>query len=170
MNIKPPILKSNLHSPPSTYTFNTSATNCQWLIFDSNPPSYLPIPPIPSAAQRRLAQKRAKVNATSNAAHRISVPALASSTGERCTWAGVGSLGQFAERDNSPAQDIPVEPWFSHPLFRPLRQPFFPPSPPRWRCLPRLTISRCGRQLGEHGQHAAPPQVPESVVRGGEQQ
>ena len=46
--------------------------------------------------------------AANNAAHRISAPALASAV-ERNNWVGV-SLGQVAERDNFPSQDISVEP------------------------------------------------------------
>ncbi|KAH8994163.1 hypothetical protein EDB86DRAFT_2829979 [Lactarius hatsudake] len=61
----------------------------------------------PSDAAATLAQQRAKLNAAGNAAHRISATALASS-GERGTWAGV--LGQVAERDNSPTQEISIEP------------------------------------------------------------
>ncbi|KAH8981833.1 hypothetical protein EDB86DRAFT_3066591 [Lactarius hatsudake] len=66
----------------------------------------------PSDAAATLAQQRAKLKAAGNAAHRISAPALASS-GERGTWAGV--LGQVAERDNSPTQEISMEPRSSRP-------------------------------------------------------
>ena len=34
----------------------------------------------------------------------------------------------------------------------------------RYRCLPRRTIPRYGRQLGEHGEYASPAHVPETVV------
>ncbi|KAH9012278.1 hypothetical protein EDB85DRAFT_2281311 [Lactarius pseudohatsudake] len=66
----------------------------------------------PSDAAAKLAQQRAKLKAAGNASHRISAPALASS-GERGTWAGV--LGQVAERDNSPTQEISMEPRSSRP-------------------------------------------------------
>ncbi|KAN0130639.1 hypothetical protein V8E53_011532 [Lactarius tabidus] len=85
MNLKSPRLKSNIPSSPSARTFNTSATNRHSLAFDS-----------------------------SNAAHRISATALATS-GERGTWASVSPLGLVAERDNSPTQDIFIEPRSSHP-------------------------------------------------------
>ncbi|KAH8984720.1 hypothetical protein EDB92DRAFT_1950550 [Lactarius akahatsu] len=61
----------------------------------------------PSDAAATLAQQRAKLKATGNAVHRISASALASS-GEHGTWAGV--LGQVAGRDDSPTQEISIEP------------------------------------------------------------
>ena len=119
MNLKSPGLKSNMPSSPSARTFNTSATNRQSLAFDSSSsflsPDAANIVGNPGDAAATLAQQRAKLKAANNAAHRISAPALATSAAERGTWAGVASLGQVAERDNSPTQDILVEPRSSRP-------------------------------------------------------
>ena len=119
MNLKSPGLKSNMPGSPSARTFNTSATNRQSLAFDSSSsflsPDAANAVGNPSDAAATLAQQRAKLKAAGNAAHRISAPALASSVGERGAWAGVGSLGQVAERDNSPTQEISVEPRSSRP-------------------------------------------------------
>ena len=135
-------------SPPSARTFTTSATNHQSLAFDSSAflsPDSANSVGNPSDGAATLAQQRAKLKATSNAAHRISASALASSAGERGTWAGVSSLGQVAEHDNSPTLDMTVEtrsfcpqsPDFSalsgSPALRALIA--FPPStdyPPLW--------------------------------------
>ena len=118
MNLKSPGLKSTMPGSPSARTFNTSANpNRQSLVFDSSSsflsPDTANTVGNPSDAAATLAQQRAKLKAAGNAAHRISAPALASSTGERGTWAGV--LGQVAERDNSPTQEISVEPRSSRP-------------------------------------------------------
>jgi hypothetical protein len=120
MNLKSPGLKSTMPSSPSSRNFGSSANpNRQSLAFDSTS-SFLS----PDAANgvsnstdaaATLAQQRAKLKASSNAAHRISAPALASSTGERTTWAAASSLGQVAERDNSPTQEITIEPKSSRP-------------------------------------------------------
>ncbi|KAH9010993.1 hypothetical protein EDB85DRAFT_2297400 [Lactarius pseudohatsudake] len=95
----------------STRTINTSATNRQSPTFDSSSSSLLPdtanIVVNPSADAATLAQQRVKLKAPGNAAHRISAPALASS-GERGIWTGV--LGQVAEQDNFPTQEISVGP------------------------------------------------------------
>ncbi|KAH9024804.1 hypothetical protein EDB85DRAFT_2180006 [Lactarius pseudohatsudake] len=116
MNLKSPGLKSTMPGSPSARTFNTSATNRQSLAFDSSSsflsPDAANTVGNPSDAAAKLAQQRAKLKAAGNAAHRISAPALASS-GERGTWAGV--LGQVAERDNSPTQEISMEPRSSRP-------------------------------------------------------
>jgi hypothetical protein len=116
MNLKSPGLKSNMPSSPSARTFNTSATSRQSLAFDSSSsflsPDSANTVGNPSDAAATLAQQRAKLKAASNAAHRISAPALAAG-GERGTWAGV--LGQVVERDNSPTQDISIEPRSSRP-------------------------------------------------------
>ncbi|KAH9059940.1 hypothetical protein EDB87DRAFT_679833 [Lactarius vividus] len=116
MNLKSPGLKSTMPGSPSARTFNTSATNRQSLAFDSSSsflsPDTANTVGNSSDAAATLAQQRAKLKAAGNAAHRISAPALASS-GERGTWAGV--LGQVAERDNSPTQEISVEPRSSRP-------------------------------------------------------
>src|SRR6266478_6461602 len=119
MNLKSPGLKSNMPSSPSTRNFsNTANPNRQSLAFDSTPSSFLSPDTSntlgnPDAAAT-LAQQRAKLKA-SNAAHRISAPAFASSTGERGPWAGASPLGQVAERDGSPTQEITVEPKSSRP-------------------------------------------------------
>jgi SAM domain (Sterile alpha motif) len=62
-----------------------------------------------SDAANTLAQQRAKLKA-SNAAHRISAPALASSGADgRTTWgSGAPQLSQVAERSTSPAQEITI--------------------------------------------------------------
>ena len=106
---------SNLPDSSPTYPFpvcqhiNTSATNRQSLAFDSSSsflsPGSANSVRNPSDAVGTLAQQRTKINA----ARLISAPALASSTGERGTRAGVRSLSQATERDNSPTQDISVE-------------------------------------------------------------
>lgn len=120
MSLKSPGLKSNMPSSPSTRNFsNTANPNRQSLAFDSTPSSFLSPDTSntlgnPSEAAATLAQQRAKLKA-SNAAHRISAPAFASSTGERGPWAGASPLGQVAERDGSPTQEIAVEPKSSRP-------------------------------------------------------
>ena len=120
MNLKSPGLKSNMPSSPSARNFsNTANPNRQSLAFDSTPSSFLSPDTSntignPSDAAATLAQQRAKLKA-SNAAHRISAPAFASSTGERGPWAGASPLGQVAERDGSPTQEITVEPKSSRP-------------------------------------------------------
>ncbi len=120
MNLKSPGLKSNMPSSPSARNFsNTANPNRQSLAFDSTPSSFLSPDTSnalgnPSDAAATLAQQRAKLKA-SNAAHRISAPAFASSTGERGPWAGASPLGQLTERDGSPTQEITVEPKSSRP-------------------------------------------------------
>jgi hypothetical protein len=120
MSLKSPGLKSNMPSSPSTRNFsNTTNPNRQSLAFDSTPSSFLSPDTSntlgnPSEAAATLAQQRAKLKA-SNAAHRISAPAFASSTGERGPWAGASPLGQVAERDGSPTQEITAEPKSSRP-------------------------------------------------------
>jgi hypothetical protein len=104
-------------SSPSACTFNTSVTNRHSLAFDSSSflsPDSANSVGNPSDAAATLAQQCAKLKAVSNAAHRISAPALATS-GECDTWAGVSSLSQVAEQDNSPTQDISIEPRSSRP-------------------------------------------------------
>ena len=119
MNLKSPGLKSKMPSS-SSRTFNTSASNFQSLAFSSSSPFLSPDSSNsvgnPSDVAATLAQQHAKLKAASNAAHRISAPALASNgAGERGTWAGVSSLGQVAESDNSPALDMTVETRSSRP-------------------------------------------------------
>jgi len=118
MSLKSPGLKSNMPSSPSTRNFTSTANpNRQSLAFDSTSSFLSPDTANgvsnSSDAAATLAQQRAKLKA-SNAAHRISAPALASS-GERGTWAAASSLGQVAERDSSPIQEISVEPKSSRP-------------------------------------------------------
>ena len=61
MNLKSPGLKSNMPSSPSTLTFNTSATNCQSLVFDLPSPFLSPYSAnpvgIPSDDATTLAQQ-----------------------------------------------------------------------------------------------------------------
>jgi hypothetical protein len=82
------------------------------------------------------------------------------------TWAGVGSLGQVAERDNSPTQDISVEPRSSRH-----RAPTWASPATQLSALlrPMAVLSRTllchGRQLGEHGEYVTPAHVPESSRR-----
>lgn len=119
MSLKSPGLKSNMPSSPSTRNFTSTANpNRQSLAFDSTSsflsPDTANALSNSSDAAATLAQQRAKLKA-SNAAHRISAPALASSTGERGTWAAASSLGQVAERDSSPTQEISIEPKSSRP-------------------------------------------------------
>ncbi|KAH9013433.1 hypothetical protein EDB85DRAFT_2033317 [Lactarius pseudohatsudake] len=72
-------------------------------------------------AAATLAQQRAKLKAASNAAHRISAPALASS-GERGTWAGV--LGQrYPSSPGRPVRRVPTS------LASPLALPSAPHTP-----------------------------------------
>jgi hypothetical protein len=119
MSLKSPGLKSTMPSSPSTRNFtNTANPNRQSLVFDSTSSFLSPDTANgvsnSSDAAATLAQQRAKLKA-SNAAHRISAPALASS-GERGTWAAAASsLGQLAERDSSPTQEISIEPKSSRP-------------------------------------------------------
>ena len=89
MYLKSPGLKSNMPSSPSASSFNTSTTTRHSLSFDSSSslsPNSANSVGNPSDAAATLAQQRAKLKAASNAAHRISAPAPASSTGERGTW------------------------------------------------------------------------------------
>ncbi|KAH8982248.1 hypothetical protein EDB86DRAFT_3066499 [Lactarius hatsudake] len=106
MNIKSPGLKSTMPGSPSACTFNTSATNHQSLTFDTSSSSLSPDTAntigSPSDAAATLAQQR---QTESRRQRRTS--------GECGTWAGV--LGQVAERDNSPTQEISVEPRSSRP-------------------------------------------------------
>jgi len=119
MSLKSPGLKSNMPSSPSTRNFSSTVNpNRQSLAFDTTSSFLSPDTANglsnSSDAAATLAQQRAKLKA-SNAAHRISAPALASSAGERGPWAAASSLGQVAERDSSPTQEISVEPKSSRP-------------------------------------------------------
>jgi hypothetical protein len=76
MNLKSPVLKSSMPSSTSARTFNTSATNRQWLAFNSSSsflsPGSANSDPNPSDAAVTLALQCAKLKAASNAAHRRS--------------------------------------------------------------------------------------------------
>ncbi len=171
VNLKSPGLKSNMPGSPSARIFSANP-NRQSHAFGSTSSFLSPDTSYavgnPSDAAATLAQQRAKLKAAGNATHRISARTPASSTGERGTWAG--ALGQVAERDNSPTQEISVEPKSS----RPQRNDFsglsagsaLPISAPRWRCRSRRSrraLPHCRQQLGEHGEHAPPVHVPEDV-------
>ena len=124
MNLKSPGLKSPMPSSPSARTFSAgAAANRQSLAFDTSstgasaflsPESANTLSAAGAAsaandAAATLAQQRAKLKA-SNAAHRISAPALASS-GDRGVWGnGSSALGQVAERAGSPTQEIVLDP------------------------------------------------------------
>ncbi|KAI9429122.1 hypothetical protein BJY52DRAFT_1200660 [Lactarius psammicola] len=113
MNLQSPRLKSAMPGSPSARTFTPALTRTvKSHAFDSkssflSPHTANPVGNLNNAAAT-LVQQPAKLKAVGNAAHRIFVPALASSTGERDTWAGV--LGQVAERDNPPHKRYPLRP------------------------------------------------------------
>ncbi|KAI0049426.1 hypothetical protein FA95DRAFT_1489251 [Auriscalpium vulgare] len=122
MNMKSPGFKSPVPGSPSARTFSAgAAANRQSLAFESSGSSFLS----PDAANNvsgsgdaaaTLAQQRAKLKASSNAAHRISAPALASGGDGRGVWGnGSSSLGQVAERTGSPTQEVVIEPTKSRP-------------------------------------------------------
>ena len=102
MNLKSPGLKSNLPASPTARNFSGGLGN-NFL----SPESANNANGSDSAAI--LAQQRAKLKA-SNAAHRISAPALSSQVGaDRNTWgSGSNQLGQVDERSSSPAQEITI--------------------------------------------------------------
>ncbi|OBZ71532.1 Protein VTS1 [Grifola frondosa] len=104
MNLKSPGLKSNLPGSPTARNF--SGLGNSFLSPDSA--NNVSAGGDPAAT---LAQQRAKLKA-SNAAHRISAPALATTVGAdgRNTWGGSGSsqLSQVDERASSPGQEISI--------------------------------------------------------------
>lgn len=101
MNLKSPGLKSNLPGSPTTRGFAGSMNN-----FLSPDSASLAAGGNDPAAT--LAQQRAKLKAT-NAAHRISAPALGSAIGDRNTWGnGSSQLGQVDERSSSPGQELTI--------------------------------------------------------------
>lgn len=115
MGLKSPGIKPPVPSSPSARTFSAGASaNRQSLAADSLTSSFLSpdsanVLSSANDAAATLAQQRAKLKA--NAAHRISAPALASTTdGGRNVWAtGVSQLGQVAERSSdAPAQELTV--------------------------------------------------------------
>lgn len=95
MNLKSPGLKSNMPASPTARNFSGGMNN-----FLSPDSAAIAGNNDPAAT---LAQQRARLKA-SNAAHRISAPALGSAIGDRNTW-GTGSnqLGQVDERSSSPS-------------------------------------------------------------------
>ncbi|PIL35185.1 hypothetical protein GSI_02975 [Ganoderma sinense ZZ0214-1] len=110
MNMKSPGLKSNLPASPTARNFSGSAIGGSNFLSPESANNA-------GDAAATLAQQRAKLKA-SNAAHRISAPALSSTLGaDRNTW-GTGSnqLGQVDERSSSPAQEITIS---ANPASRP---------------------------------------------------
>ncbi|KAH9010355.1 hypothetical protein EDB83DRAFT_2530712 [Lactarius deliciosus] len=168
MNLKSPGLKSTVPGSPSARTFNISATNRQSLAFDSS--SFFLSPDTantvgnPSDAATTLAQQCAKLKAAGNAAHRIPAPALASSgelgLGPRPSR-GAGQLPHT--RDIHGAQAVPSA---EYRLLWPLHWPCLPLPARRWRHRSRWSRQSLPcrrRQLGQHGEHAASPNVPKDV-------
>lgn len=109
MNLKSPGLKSALPSSPTARNFsaNRPSLNLETGINGFlSPDAAANIPTTgghdPAAT---LAQQRAKLKA-SNAAHRISAPALGTSVDSRTWGSGSNQLGQVDERASSPAQEI----------------------------------------------------------------
>ena len=96
MSLKSPGLKSNMPASPTARNFSGAMNN-----FLSPDSASLAAGGNDPAAT--LAQQRAKLNANkaSNAAHRISAPALGSTIGDRNVWGN--QLGQVDERASSPA-------------------------------------------------------------------
>lgn len=107
MTIKSPSLKSPMPSSPRVFS---GSQNRQSLALDSSSGFLSPDSAALGSthdAAATLAQQRAKLKA-SNAAHRISAPILATTSGEiRTTWGS--ALSQVAEQNpNFPAQEIIV--------------------------------------------------------------
>ena len=118
MGLKSPGIKSSVPASPSARNFS-GATNRQSLAVDSTTSSSFLSPDsannvannATSDAAATLAQQRAKLKA--NAAHRISAPPLATSSGnDRNMWgSGANALGQVAERPSSgdsPTQELTI--------------------------------------------------------------
>ena len=154
-----------LAQPLSAWTFKTSATNRQSLTFDSSSsflsPADANIAGNPSDAAATLAQQRAKLNAANNAAHRTSIPALATSTALGLVSLHSAKLRSATTPPHKTHGSNPGHP--DHRLFWPFRQPCVPPFSPRCRYRTRQTIPHHGRQLGEYGEHPAPSHIPEVV-------
>lgn len=110
MSLKSPGLKSNLPASPTARNFSGSAIGGSSFLSPESANNA-------GDAAATLAQQRAKLKA-SNAAHRISAPALSSTLGaDRNTWgSGSNQLGQVDERSSSPAQEITIVP---NPASRP---------------------------------------------------
>lgn len=107
MTLKSPSLKSPMPSSPRVFS---GSQNRQSLVLDSSSAFLSPDSAALGSnndAAATLAHQRAKLKA-SNAAHRISAPILATSSGDiRTTWGS--ALSQVAEQNpNSPAQEILV--------------------------------------------------------------
>ncbi|KAG8214678.1 hypothetical protein J3R82DRAFT_9756 [Butyriboletus roseoflavus] len=107
MTIKSPSLKSPMPSSPRVFS---GSQNRQSLALDSSSGFLSPDSAVLGSnndAAATLAHQRAKLKA-SNAAHRISAPILATTSGDiRTTWGS--ALSQVAEQNpNSPAQEIIV--------------------------------------------------------------
>ncbi|KAI0783417.1 hypothetical protein C8Q75DRAFT_884727 [Abortiporus biennis] len=99
MSLKSPGLKSNLPASPTARNFSGGFLSPDTA---NNLPSAGGHDPAAT-----LAQQRAKLKA-SNAVHRISAPALATTVGDRNTWgSGSNQLGQVDE-SSSPSQEITV--------------------------------------------------------------
>ncbi|PCH40443.1 hypothetical protein WOLCODRAFT_136879 [Wolfiporia cocos MD-104 SS10] len=109
MNLKSPGLKSALPASPTARNFSGNRPS---LGAEANNNGFLS----PDAANlasaggndpaATLAQQRAKLKAASNAAHRISAPALGTTVDSRTWGNGSNQLGQVDERASSPAQEI----------------------------------------------------------------
>ena len=117
MNLKSPSLKSGLPASPTARNF--SAGNRPNLGLDTNQNGFLSpdTANLPSAGGNdpaaTLAQQRARLEArkASNAAHRISAPALSASLDNRTWGSGSNQLGQVDERPSSPgAQELTIPP------------------------------------------------------------
>lgn len=115
MNLKSPSLKSGLPASPTARNF--SPVNRPNLGLDTNPNGFLSpdTANLPSAGGNdpaaTLAQQRARLEArkASNAAHRISAPALSASLDNRNWVSGPNQLGQVDERPSSPgAQELTI--------------------------------------------------------------
>ncbi|KII91081.1 hypothetical protein PLICRDRAFT_39686 [Plicaturopsis crispa FD-325 SS-3] len=115
MNLKSPGLKSPMPSSPSARNFSApSNPNRQSLALDTNTPNFLSPESAHAAspggdAAATLAQQRAKLKAA-NSAHRISAPVLSTGGVGNNGWGPNSQLGQVAEQNNSPAQEVTVNP------------------------------------------------------------
>ncbi|KZT69581.1 hypothetical protein DAEQUDRAFT_690763 [Daedalea quercina L-15889] len=112
MNLKSPSLKPGLPASPTARNFNRPN-----LGLETNPNGFLSpdAANLPSAGGNdpaaTLAQQRARLEArkASNAAHRISAPALSASLDNRTWGSGSNQLGQVDERPGSPgAQELTI--------------------------------------------------------------
>lgn len=112
MNLKSPNLKSGLPASPTARNFSTGSRELSGLSSYLSPDSANNLSGAGHDPAATLAQQRAKLKA-SNAAHRISAPALASQVNDnRNTWGS--QLGQVDEQ-SSPAQEITLPTSASRP-------------------------------------------------------